>query len=91
MKIRELLSDETKWTKGAFARTKDDVEIHSVSSYAVRWCLLGAMNKCYRDRAPLVMKSVEATCGGSMNLVEWNDAPERTFAEVKALVDKLDI
>lgn len=39
---RELLSDQDRWTRGAFARDSIDNPIAPVKSGAVRWCLVGA-------------------------------------------------
>lgn len=80
MKIRELLTDESKWCKG---RAHDE-------SGAI--CLLEAIELCYRQEgytgatANLVRQAI-----GVQAITDWNDAPERTFAEVKALVERLDI
>lgn len=107
MKIRELLSDESKWTKGWFARDANGISIiygYGVCSESVAldgracsWCLTGACKRCYPDtndwweklkdiKERLIQKGYYGT-----SLSSWNDAPERTFAEVKALVEELDI
>ena len=81
MKVRDLLSDESKWTKGVFHTTHADGDA---------FCLAGAISQCYvAPRWELVRNAVMAEINGCITL--WNDAPERTFADVKALVDRLDI
>jgi hypothetical protein len=91
MKVRELLSDESKWTKGSVAR---DFEGHfllnPLDGRACSWCLVGALCYCYSvfDNGPSI-KVIDRL--GVRSLSKWNDAPERTFAEVKALVEELDI
>lgn len=45
-KIDELLSDESKWTKGTNALDYKHAGVHSVSPFACCWCLLGAFIKC---------------------------------------------
>lgn len=97
MKIRELYSDESRWTKNAFARDASGNEVSSRNSTAVCWCVGGAFNKCYPtfdnesiDERVRVREKLEAKLGGCV-IVSWNDDPKRTFAEVKALVEELDI
>lgn len=94
MKIKELLSGPEKWTKGHAAINAAGVAVSPYSADACCWCLIGALNKCYpdspspeRDRAFGLLIENFSTEPISI----WNDAPERTFAEVKELVEKLDI
>lgn len=47
MKIGELLYDENRWTQNAVARNKDGRTVDSLDESAVRWCLNGAIRKCY--------------------------------------------
>ncbi len=49
MKIKELFSDEGKWTQGAAARRPDNTMCDAVDTDAARWCLAGASVKCYGD------------------------------------------
>jgi len=94
MKIRELLSDESKWTKGVVARDKLGIALGPRNEKAVCWCLLGAAVRCY-DYSPQyseVIWKIRKALGLVKPLTsEWNDDPARTFAEVKALVEELDV
>lgn len=47
MKAYELLADKSKWTQHAFARDAQGEECSSISSTAVCWCAIGAINRCY--------------------------------------------
>ena len=49
MKIRELFNNESKWTKGYYARTKIGELCGVQSEDAVCWCLQGARYKCYPE------------------------------------------
>lgn len=92
MKIKDLYSDESKWTKGAYAKTSEGYFTYSRDGGAVCWCLAGAALKvsCGTQEAfSAIWNKVFAEVG--MDMVTWNDDPERTFEEVKALVEKLDI
>jgi len=92
MKIRELLSDESKWCKGAIARAVSGFEVKPESEDAVCWCIGGAFELCYkhnREEARSTLDKLVKETGDMLHA--WNDAPERTFKEVKELVDRLDV
>ncbi len=95
MKVSDLLTDESKWTQGAYGRDTHGKLTSIVSHSAVCWCLVGALWLCYRDggdgsddAANDVERRVITRIG---NMAAWNDAPNRTFAEVRALVLELDL
>lgn len=93
MKIKELFSGPEKWTKGHNAREADGTETFTHDQSARCWCLWGALIKCYHglsEETSRISYLLQATIPGG-KVSQWNDAPERTFAEVKALVEKLDI
>ena len=97
MKIKELLTDESKWCKGQLAKRDGGYVVVPDHIDATAFCLMGAAFRCYRGAGTYytvlnVLNDGIASLGGSrMDVTFWNDAPERTFAEVKALVEKLDI
>lgn len=87
---RRLLSDEKRWTKGGCARDKDGHWVHSGSRSAVCWCLGGAVFRAEEDVIAMMgaLDALEAEAGQSPIGV-WNDAPERTHAEVVELLDRV--
>lgn len=91
MKIKELLSDESKWTQGAHARDKDEIPVNSQSPEAVRWCLVGAWEKCYPPRSYGEWEAWEALSKrfAPRSVSTANDS--LTFAEIKAELDDLDV
>lgn len=93
MKVRELLTGPEKWTKGADARSESGYSVEPDSKAACRWCLYGAINAAYprTDDAIRALKLVNAKLGESRGICNWNDAPERTFDDVRKLVEELDI
>ena len=99
MKAHELLSDESKWCQKTFAVDAHGVSIHCDNPRAVAWCLDGALLRCYldaraSDRAAYrqVANAIRAGGPGTLGGVSaWNDAPGRTYAEVYALLKRLDI
>jgi len=91
VKIRELLSDESKWTKGASTRDVAGRPVNPLDTAAVCWCLDGAAEKCavgfneYRDVMDTLAEKLKPAP------YKWNDAKQRSFADVRLLVEKLDI
>lgn len=97
VKVRELFDSSDKWTQGALARCQDGTEIHPRSDAAVRWSLGGAIAKCYSLQefffvVGSLYTHIPATGLSHYHDAEmWNDAPGRTFEEVKRMVDECDI
>lgn len=96
MKIKELLTDESKWIKHNTALTAVGSSCAPTDPDAVKWCLYGAFLKCYRswyEHLTIERTLIDAinSTSKSIRISNWNDAPERTFAEVKALVEQLDV
>lgn len=93
MKIKELLSDKSKWCQKHCALDVNGIPAESISPEAVCWCLFGAMRKCYRDSSGVkfdaIWTIIEIALGQSAT--HWNDHRDRTFADVKALVERLDV
>lgn len=98
MKVRELFTDESKWTQHTRARDVNGRGVDENSPDAVCWCLTGAISHCYNPRDTIdsyvlestIARKVEEALNGRI-LVVWNDNQDRTFKEVKALVERLDI
>lgn len=93
MKVRELLKDETCWTKGAYARDEKGNDIPATSEQATCFCLRGAIRKCYLDPEirEKVLETVYREIEYPRGISFWNDNPHRTFEDVKELVERLDI
>lgn len=89
MKIKELFSDESKWTTLVPARNVNGEIVNGCDPEATCWCIVGAAYKCYPDfnTRQLVIGKIEEQTGDGIG--DWNDT--HTFAEVKALMEKLDI
>lgn len=96
MKVRDLFTDESKWTQGVMARMASGASAATCDPNAYCRCLGGAIIYCYGEdytRVELsdqVLRKVMNKIGTD-DIVEWNDDPDRTFAEVKALIEELDI
>lgn len=93
MKAYELLSDESKWATRAYARTNSTMSCAPKEESACSWCVLGAMEKCYYN-GTLAKDYIDAVAklrNRVGNIAQWNDAKERTYEEVIALLKELDI
>ena len=90
MKVKELLTDESKWTKKAWTRNGAG-EICGVNApEACCWCLSGAIDFCYssfREKYEIVGRITRELRG--VSLFTWNDSV--SFKEVRTLIEKLDI
>jgi hypothetical protein len=89
MKVKELLSDPSKWTQGANARDSRGIRVPSADPEATCFCIVGALLKCYGTTSTSKYLKIAAKIQHN-DVVSWNDAPERTHAEVLELVTRLD-
>ena len=94
IKTRELLA--TGWTRGVWARDKNDNEVPISGSKAVCFCLEGAIVRARRDFGPLpeygdlngMALNIALKQAGIISIIDWNDDPRRTQSEVLALIDR---
>jgi hypothetical protein len=99
-KVRDLLAVPERWTKEADARDAEGREsdenlfiYEGVSFVATCWCLSGAVHLVAPGAH--LMAEFSRTLGvppdggslGRCSVVDWNDAPERTHADVLKLID----
>ncbi len=85
MKVKELLTGPEKWTQGHLMVDASG----TIYGPPVRWCLLGAVHHCYGKQASPIAIQINERLGWGM--VKWNDQPERTFEDVRQLVNEMDI
>ena len=88
MKIKDFLK-ESNWTQGQYAKDVHGNGCAVADAKADRFCLIGAAKMCY----PVGMDAIRCLLDKELGdiAVSWNDEPGRTFVEVRALVEKLDI
>lgn len=104
MKIWQLFSSKKKWTQKTYARFSNGHQCLLGSAGASRWCLMGALHKCYstvrgfesartkiNDELLERFKEKPIKVKSISDIVAWNDTPGRKFSEVKALVKKLNV
>jgi len=89
---RELISEATSWGKHSIARSNEKgggVSVGAKHPDADCWCALGALvNVCDSE---IEIEEARLALGAFVphgNVVFYNDAPERTHADIMALYDK---
>lgn len=91
MKIRDVMTDESQWVKGSFARDASGQSVDIRDETAVCRCFWGWFLFCHGRTAERFVLEAEIDEVIGEEWPKWNDDPSRTFAEVRALVERLDI
>ena len=94
--VLDLLSDETRWCRGTFARNKDGYPVASDHADAVSWCLVGAVNKCYGvssiSSGAAIGKLMDLSYRRSASgISSFNDAAGRTHAQILEVVKEAGV
>lgn len=89
MTLQEYFSSPEKWTQGSLYRNDKDEPVEEKDSQKA--CLLGAAYVCYgfSINNHVLDKILKEIPNGL--ITAWNDAPERTFADICALVERLGV
>ena len=96
MKISDILTDESKWTRGVFARNENDDPVDSLSKEAVKFCLIGAANRaCYESNSSDV-RSIDrlhqiVVKRGYTSVSMFNDASDVTFSDILEVIKEADV
>ena len=53
-KLRELFSDSNRWCRKKYAINVEGEEVHPISSKAVSWCTIGAVEKCAFNKSTTI-------------------------------------
>lgn len=97
MKIKEFYTDKSKWVQRLFHHRSGACCLVGAMQkcYPVDPVNPGSVGKRLEVESKLRVGIVARTKNGKDYLVgsltHWNDAPERTFEDVKALVEELDV
>lgn len=87
-RARELISDERRWCKRAFAVAWLDVPVHAGSRFARRYCALGAIKRAGRELGLPVDDANRALEWQTIiPVADWNDDRKRTHADVIVAFD----
>ena len=101
MLVKELLSQPSHWIQGNYARNTRHMPCPYDSQDAVCWCLIGAIHACYsvhesyniEQKIMCYLKLSVSYDNPSFNdaIIQWNDKKSRTFDEVAAVINALNI
>ena len=87
-RARELVSDERRWCKRAFAVTWLDVPVHAGSRFARRYCALGAIKRAGRELGlPIDDANRALEWQTIIPVADWNDDRTRTHTEIVIAFD----
>lgn len=90
MKAWEFLSKRGVWCKGNYAVDKNGIAINPLDNLAVKFCVLGAICKCYpEEKEFVIVRDMLQLVKGKIS--DWNDDPKRKKYQVVELLKKLDI
>lgn len=90
MKAWQLLDSREKWCQGGYGKRANGTFTDATAPDVVQWCTVGAITKCYRQEQ--AWEDAYNKLGDRVvSISGWNDAPERTWKEVHALLKELDI
>lgn len=97
MKVRELLADPAKWTKGASAKLADGTTAPFSHEKAVCWCLMGATFRCYDSDHDLdhalmkLRKAITDKTGRVIGIAGFNDDEKTTHEDILAVCRDADV
>jgi hypothetical protein len=87
---RALIEQPKAWTQGEYARDKKGNRVPLTSRQATCWCAMGATGRAQAGNIPAGVRARDRLRAaiGDRSIPGWNDAPERTHAEVLAAFDR---
>ena len=95
MKIKELLSDSSKWIQGDYAVDKENIPVAPKHAEACKWCLIGAVFYCYvenpRARTNAMLKIGALLPGEFDSIPAFNDASVTKFEDIQKLLQEADV
>lgn len=99
MKVRDLLTPKS-WIQDFMAKNDLGFGVDVNDARACKWCLLGAINKCYgRGNLAICKKVAEAIDPEVIDddechvevIVNYNDFIKRNYNDIAKLLEKVDI
>jgi hypothetical protein len=101
MKLLQLLNTSKRWCKGYLAKTENGIPTMPNNSDAVKWCLIGAVQKCYGDhRCENVEEKIKEAIRSEFpkitfsdwnTIVEFNNAPTTSFRKLRRVLKKANV
>ena len=105
MKAYELLTSSEAWCQESPAEDRQGNKLQALDPRAVKWCALGAIQKAYpasqwAEAMDRLLRALSVSDQGlaqmtksdkACSLMEWNDNPRCSFAELKEILLSADI
>lgn len=92
MKAWQLIQKRSSWIKHYWAKNSIGNTVDPESVRACKWCAQGAIRRVYKSDSEIL--SAEAKLLRFLRrrwITNWNDAPERTHAQVIEAMRKADV
>lgn len=94
MKLSDLFTDESKWTKLTLARDKDDANLdNALHQDACKFCLAGGLFKIYGDicdeQYHIVLNTIRKLFPKFEKIAhvcDFNDDSETTFEDIQRVI-----
>lgn len=80
----ELRENPERWAKTDYAFDHNGASIDPTDEGACSWCLLGHMMKRSKITCEEFARGFGFNTDPALSLSDWNDAPERTVADIIA-------
>ena len=104
MTLKELFTDEQKWTREWYAKDEQGRDVHGTYASAVCYCLVGGLIKCYgvdyEEPLSKIKIAIAAhpkynpakhTYDGFVTVPDFNDDPAITFQDIIEVVNAADV
>lgn len=93
--LQELFSKKNRWCQNSYAKNKNNKDVESRSTNAVKFCLLGGLKHVYGDKLYNVMKQkLHASLplpNKTPSIAYFNDRPRTKLADIRKLVKKAGV
>jgi hypothetical protein len=87
-RARDLITEQRRWSRGAFARSWFNIPVPPQSAFARRFCAVGAIMRAGRElrlRTQDACFALQAQTGRGIE--DWNDDPTRSHTDLVAAFD----
>jgi hypothetical protein len=107
MKAREILTDESRWTKNVSALDANRNQVEPYHSSAVCFCLFGAVSHAYWYMGPIMRiqklevlartirvlhpDKFDGESAGLRVITRFNDDPATTFEDVRKVLEAANV
>lgn len=96
-KVKTLLADKKRWTKGTWQRNKYGHPVSEDCKSACKFCLEGALQHIYddyerRNAEKRIEQAINDLFPGKFHsLISFNDNPETTYEDIKRVLQRANV